>query len=44
MERTANYIVGKCKSSKKANPLKILMMQKFSLFKDFSCMIKRYRH
>ena len=32
----------KWKSSKKTNPLKILMMQKFSLFKDFFCRIKRY--
>ena len=32
----------KWKSSKKTNPLKILMIKKFSLFKDFSCIIKRY--
>lgn len=30
------------KSSKRTNLLKILMIQKFSLFKDFSCRIKRY--
>ena len=32
----------KWKSSKKTNPLKILMIQKFSPFKDFSCRIKRF--
>ena len=32
----------KRKSSKKTNTLKILMIQKFSLFKDFSCRIKRF--
>ena len=32
----------KWKSSKKTNPPKILMIQKFSLFKDFSSRTKRY--
>ena len=32
----------KWKSSKIMNHLKILVIQKFSLFKDFSCRIKRY--
>ena len=30
------------KSSKRTNLLKIVMIQKFLLFKDFSCRIKRY--
>ena len=32
----------KWKTSKKTNCLKILMIQKFSLLKDFFCRIKRY--
>ena len=34
--------MAKMKKYKQTNPLKILVIQKFSLLKDFSCRIKRY--
>ena len=40
--RQTIFLLLRWKSSNRTNLLKILMIQKFSLFKDFSCRIKRY--